>query len=73
MDILDEVIEDYERMLGIITNRLNELKAIKRGGKVANNNLVKDRIETKRQEILNQIEMAKRNLPINRSKVGNGK
>jgi hypothetical protein len=60
--LLDKIIEDYERLLGIITNRLNELKAMKKGEKV-DSEVVKDsikkKIEEKRKEIMAQVERTK--------------
>jgi len=68
--LLEELIEDYERMLGIISSRLLELKAMRKGERtsITRKNSVKDMIEAKRKEIMAQVDAAPRNAPINRSK-----
>lgn len=73
-NLLDEIIEDYEKMLGIIAGRLNELKAMRRGGKTNNiaGNSIKNQIEAKRREIMAQVENVKGNVSINRSKSKDG-
>lgn len=59
--LLEEIIEDYERLLGIVSNRLNELKAMRRGdGKTDScSGPIKRQIERKRKEILAQVETAR--------------
>ncbi len=60
-------------MLGIITSRLNDLKTMKRGGKINTpDNSIKDIIDAKRREIMAQMELAKGNVPMNRSKKHDG-
>jgi hypothetical protein len=57
-DILNGIIEDYERMLGIITHRLNQLKTLRGGKKVSAvssiGNSIRDEIEAKRKEFMKE-------------------
>jgi hypothetical protein len=71
--LLDEIIEDYERLLGIIANNLNKLKSIRRGEEIESpvGNSIKEKIESKRREIMKQVESA-RNMTVNRSKKKDG-
>ena len=71
-NLLEEIIEDYERMLGIISNRLNQLKALSKGGKVnVRNDSIRDQIEAKKREVMAQINTM-RGASINRSKKNDG-
>jgi len=65
-DILEDIIEDYERILGIVTNRLNQLKTLKKR-KNANikyqhtgvNHSVGDLVAEKRRQVMADIEKMK--------------
>lgn len=65
-DILEDVIEDYERILGIITNRLNQLKMLRKRKDASTtyrhrgvNHSVGDMVAEKRRQTMQDVEKIK--------------
>jgi DNA-binding ferritin-like protein len=64
-DLLEGIIQDYERILGIVSNRLNQLRGFSKNSNFSSvkNISIKSDIEQeisqKRNEILSQVEQIK--------------